>query len=1197
MSRTRPSRSHKTLLDALESRLLLSQTPLPITVAFANTTLSSESAPGQIAPSLSNGTDFRYASTTAPNALAQITRSFTITNTSNATLNLGNVTLTGTNAADFSILSPLPASLAPNSPANLTIAFTPSANGARTATLAIPDATNTDQPFLFDITGTGIATTNLPDGLEIGIIQTGIGNATAANGNLLSMSYTGYLFNGSVFDATSLHGGTPFTFRLDNTPGHPYINNDQNFEQNSSIDIQVIDGWEEGLQGIKQGESRVLIIPSALGYGPGGSPPSIPGNSPLVFETTLNELDYAPQVAVGGTDFNLIPPGTNNPNTTNGTDFGTVPSGQSFSQTFPTADFSNADDAEGNTLGGLNYNNMTVTFSGANAADFSLSAFNPITPGNNGNFTITFTPTGAGLRTATVHLHSNDLFNPDYTFTIQATATTIATGTRTLSLSANNLSIANGEAVPSTDDFTDFRYQSLSFSDPVTRTYTVTNTGTAVLSLGNLSISGANPADFTISSPPALSSLNPNQSTTFTVEFTPTAAGTRAAIINLASDATAGTFSFTVSGIGVATATTTGNVRYATLQPGSGNVTAVNGDLLQITFQGAPLTGTFFSGSAAIRLDNAPGHPFVNNDNSPANIKNAYDFIQIDGWENGLQGIKLGESRLLILPASQTAGATANGSLLPPEPLLYLVTCTGLAYSPRIGVSGNSTTINAGASSPNTTDGTDFGTLTGTQSASSRTFDVFNNSFADDATGNIMQNLSFAGVPAISFTGPNASEFSAAAVPNNPGFYTITFRPTGPGLRSATIHFASNDPQTPDYAFAIQGTNDAAPDLQLTLNPTNFPTTQIATNTNAVLSLPIVITNIGANTGIANPATDIQIFAHNTSTGALTLLATYPAPAITLAPNASASYTLNAPIPHTHPTGTNSLLATINQSNAVADPDTANNSATTNQTFSVNAIYNNLTANVLSSTFPKSLLAKTALAGALTFNIVNTGTLVLPKTQQASVTILARNNATGATTPLTTLKPISLASLKPGANIRTTTPIIKLPAGLPPGAYSFLARITPTPKLAESSTTDDTGTSTFTLAVNAPTYDLTGTLISSTLKSSPKGVAGNLNLSLRSLGNVNLAPTQQVQLQIIAHPTTALNAAADIILTTITEKLANLAPQKPINFNLPINFSNNLNLGNYQIEVRLISAPLLAETNTTKNLLTKKLITLFSTYR
>ncbi|HUO08036.1 MAG TPA: choice-of-anchor D domain-containing protein [Phycisphaerae bacterium] len=1182
MARTRTTFPHRILLDSLESRLLLSQTPLPITVSFSNTTISSETTPGQTAPSFSTGTDFRYASTTAPNAIAAITRTFTITNTSNATLNFGNVTLSGSNAADFSITSTLPASLAANSPANLTIAFTPSATGTRTATLTIPGTTENDQPFLFDIQGTGLATTNLPDGLEIGTTQSGTGNASAVNGDILQMSYSGYLFNGSLFDATSLHNNTPLTVRLDNATNHPYLYNDQYYS--SSYDFPVIDGWEEGLQGMKLGESRVLIIPSSLGYGHTGSPPTIPADAPLLFETTLNQLYYSPQIGVTGNS-TYIAPNSTSPNTTDGTDFGSLPQGQtSITRNFTLNDYSSADNANGTPIDGLTFSGLSgFSFSGTNASDFSISQVQ----GQNGVYAITFNPTGLGLRSATVHVHSNDLSFPDYSFAIQGT------NPRAFSISANSLTIPSGSTNPSSDNFTDFSYQSTSFSDPDTRTFTITNTGTGNLTLGNISFAGANPSDFTISSPPAKSSLAPNESTSFSVQFNPTTTGTRAAIVSIATDDPTGPYSFAIDGTGVATTSTTGGIQVATIQSGNANVTAVNGDILQIAYTGRFLTGGSFTGTTAFRLDNATGHPYVANDQSDASTKNAYDSVQIDGFENGLQGIKPGESRLLFLPASQTTGATANGSLLPAEPLLYLVTCTGLSYSPQISITGNSISIPNGAANPNTADGTDFGTLTGTQQSVSHTFDLLDNSAADDASGNILHNLSFAGASAITFTGPNAADFSAAAVPDQPGLYTITYQPTGnASLSTATVHFPSNDPLNPDYTFTIQGANNASPDLQLTLGTPTLPAGQVPTNTNKSVSLPITITNIGAAAAAASPTSDIQIFAHNTITGASTLLLSTSVP-VSLTLNGSVSYTFSPLIPLTLPTGTYSLLATINQSNAIADPNPTNNSATTSQTFSVLAVYNNLTAHILSSTLPKSLLAKTPIAGNITFNIVNAGTLPLSKTQQATVTLLAHNTATNVETPLLTLPPQSLSLLKPGANIKITTPI-KLPAGLPAATYSFVARIAPTPKLAESSTTDNSIASTFTLTVYPPTYDLTGTLLSSTLKSSPKGVAGNLALTLRSLGNVNLAANQQAQLQIIAHPTTALNTASDIILTTTTVKLANLAPQSPINFNLPINYTKPLHAGTYQIEVRIVTTPHLAETNTLNNLLTQKALILLA---
>ena len=104
-----------------------------------------------------------------------------------------------------------------------------------------------------------------PTSLQIEDVTVGTG-ATAAAGDTISVLYTGTFLDGRVFDASSLHGNVPFTFRLGAGA--------------------VIAGWDQGLVGMKVGGKRRLTIPSSLAYGPSGSGP-IPPNTPLKFDVEL----------------------------------------------------------------------------------------------------------------------------------------------------------------------------------------------------------------------------------------------------------------------------------------------------------------------------------------------------------------------------------------------------------------------------------------------------------------------------------------------------------------------------------------------------------------------------------------------------------------------------------------------------------------------------------------------------------------------------------------------------------------------------------------------------------------------------------------------------------------------------------------------------------------------------------------------
>ena len=90
--------------------------------------------------------------------------------------------------------------------------------------------------------------------------------AEATSGQNVSVHYTGWLTNGQKFDS-SLDRGSPFEFQLGGG--------------------QVIQGWDQGVAGMRVGGKRKLTIPPELGYGARGAGNVIPPNATLVFEVEL----------------------------------------------------------------------------------------------------------------------------------------------------------------------------------------------------------------------------------------------------------------------------------------------------------------------------------------------------------------------------------------------------------------------------------------------------------------------------------------------------------------------------------------------------------------------------------------------------------------------------------------------------------------------------------------------------------------------------------------------------------------------------------------------------------------------------------------------------------------------------------------------------------------------------------------------
>lgn len=107
---------------------------------------------------------------------------------------------------------------------------------------------------------------NVPEMQSIDLKE-GTGDAVK-QGDTITAHYTGAIAKDGLIFESSKDSGEPATFPLSN----------------------VIQGWQQGVPGMKVGGIRRLVIPAALAYGERGSPPKIGPNEPLVFDIELVKI-------------------------------------------------------------------------------------------------------------------------------------------------------------------------------------------------------------------------------------------------------------------------------------------------------------------------------------------------------------------------------------------------------------------------------------------------------------------------------------------------------------------------------------------------------------------------------------------------------------------------------------------------------------------------------------------------------------------------------------------------------------------------------------------------------------------------------------------------------------------------------------------------------------------------------------------
>jgi hypothetical protein len=149
-----------------------------------------------------------------------------------------------------------------------------------------------------------------------------------------------------------------------------------------------------------------------------------------------------------------------------------------------------------------------------------------------------------------------------------------------INVQGNSTTIADGDAVPSTSDYTDFGSANVT-GGTVSRTFTIQNSGTGVLTLSGspiVVVSGTNSSDFTVTTQPTSPVAATTGTTNFIVQFDPSGTGIRTATLSIANnDADENPYNFSIQGTGLAAPTVTNTIASSVVTTSAtlgGNVTA-----------------------------------------------------------------------------------------------------------------------------------------------------------------------------------------------------------------------------------------------------------------------------------------------------------------------------------------------------------------------------------------------------------------------------------------------------------------------------------------------------------------------------------------------------------------------------------------------------------------------------------------------
>jgi hypothetical protein len=222
----------------------------------------------------------------------------------------------------------------------------------------------------------------------------------------------------------------------------------------------------------------------------------------------------------------------------------------------------NTDFGSVNTIASTNPNTFTIqntgtaalsvgaiTIGGTHPGDFTVTTPPAASVAASGNttFIITFDPSAVGTRNATVSIVNGDSDENPYNFNITGTG---FTPLPEINVQGNATNINDdGGASPQFSNDTDFGTIDIAGGTNL-NTFTIQNLGTSTLTVGTITIGGAHPGDFTLTTSPA-ASIAGSGNTTFSITFNPSAIGLRTANVTIInSDSDENPYNFNIQGTG-----------------------------------------------------------------------------------------------------------------------------------------------------------------------------------------------------------------------------------------------------------------------------------------------------------------------------------------------------------------------------------------------------------------------------------------------------------------------------------------------------------------------------------------------------------------------------------------------------------------------------------------------------------------------